>query len=95
MKEKRQKEEKQAHVVDFVGGKVGFRLRSGEGKNQALAKAVGLNKGKTPSVVDATAGLGRDAFLLASLGLNVTLIERSPVMYQHLLEGMERAKEEG
>lgn len=95
MKEKRQKEPKQAYVVDFVGGKVGFRLRSGEGKNQSLAKAVGLNKGKMPRVIDATAGLGRDAFLLASLGVSVTLIERSPVMHQHLLEGMERAKAEG
>lgn len=95
MKEKRQKEPKQAYVVDFVGGKVGFRLRSGEGKNQALAKAVGLNKGKMPKVIDATAGLGRDAFLLASLGVSVSLIERSPVMHQHLVEGMERAKAEG
>lgn len=95
MKEKRQKEPKQAYVVDFVGGKVGFRLRSGEGKNQALAKAVGLNKGKMPRVIDATAGLGRDAFLLASLGVSVTLIERSPVMHQHLVEGMERAKAVG
>lgn len=95
MKETRQKEPKQAYVVDFVGGKVGFRLRSGEGKNQALAKAVGLNKGKMPRVIDATAGLGRDAFLLASLGVSVTLIERSPVMHQHLVEGMERAKAVG
>ena len=95
MKEKRPKEAKLSHVVDFVGGKVGFRLRSGEGKNQSLAKAVGLNKGKMPRVIDATAGLGRDAFLLASLGVEVTLIERSPVMHQHLLEAMERAKAEG
>lgn len=95
MKEKRQKDEKPIHVVDFVGGKVGFRLRSGEGKNQALAKAIGLNKGKMPRVIDATAGLGRDAFLLASLGVNVTLIERSPVMHQHLIDGLERAKAEG
>lgn len=92
MKDKRPKEN---FVVDFVGGAVGFRLRSGEGKNQALAKAVGLNKGKTPRVIDATAGLGRDAFLLASLGVEVTLIERSPVMYQHLLDGIERARKAG
>jgi len=52
-----------------------------------------MKGGKTPDVVDATAGLGRDAFLLASLGANVTLIERSPVMHKLLREGMERAAE--
>lgn len=83
------------YVVDFVGGAVGFRLRAGEGKKQALAKAVGLNKGRNPIIVDATAGLGRDSFLLASLGVNVTLIERSPIMHQHLSEAMERARDAG
>ena len=50
-----------------------------------------MKNGKTPDVVDATAGLGRDAFLLASLGANVTLIERSAIMHKLLREGMERA----
>jgi 16S rRNA (guanine1516-N2)-methyltransferase len=86
---------KENYVVDFVGGAVGFRLRAGEGRNQALAKAVGLNKGHDPFVVDATAGLGRDAFLLASLGVRVTLIERSPVMHGHLADAIARAKAEG
>ena len=54
-----------------------------------------MKSGKTPSVVDATAGLGRDAFLLASLGAEVTLIERSPKMYRLLAEGMERARMAG
>ncbi len=48
-----------------------------------------------PSVVDATAGLGRDAFLLASLGPAVTLIERSPEMHRLLAEGLARAKDAG
>ena len=46
-------------------------------------------------VVDATAGLGRDAFLLASLGAEVTLIERSPDMHRLLEEGLACAKETG
>lgn len=45
--------------------------------------------------VDATAGLGRDAFLLASLGAEVTLIERSPYMHRLLEEGLARAREAG
>lgn len=85
----------ESYIVDFVGGAVGHRLRSGEGRGQALPKAAGFTKGRTPKIVDATAGLGRDAFLLASLGAEVTLIERSPEMHAHLAEGIERAKNEG
>ena len=82
-------------IVDFVGGAVGHRLRSGEGRGHSLAKAVGMVRGATPEIVDATAGLGRDAFLLASLGAKVTLIERSETMHALLAEGMARATAEG
>ena len=81
--------------VDFVSGAVGHRLKFGGGRGQALAKAMGLRAGKTPSIIDATAGLGRDAFLLASLGAEVTLIERSPEMHALLCDGLARAKAEG
>ncbi|QCI99792.1 class I SAM-dependent methyltransferase [Agrobacterium larrymoorei] len=89
------KEPTESYVVDFVGGAVGHRLRSGEGRGQALPKAAGFSKGRTPKIVDATAGLGRDAFLLASLGAEVMLIERSPEMHAHLLDGIERARAAG
>lgn len=82
-------------VVDFVGGAVGHRFRASEGRGQALAKAAGLVRGVTPDIVDATAGLGRDAFLLASLGANVTLIERSQKMHDLLAQGLARAAAEG
>lgn len=82
-------------IVDFVGGAVGHRFRSGGGRGQALPKAIGMKGGKSPSVVDATAGLGRDAFLLASLGSEVTLIERSPEMHGLLADGMNRALQAG
>lgn len=87
--------EKTPLIVDFVGGAVGHRFRSGEGRKQDLPKAVGFSSGTIPDVVDATAGLGRDAFLLASLGARVTLIERSATMHALLLEGLERARAEG
>ncbi len=82
-------------ICDFTGGAVRHRFRFGGGRGQALPKAVGMKGGNTPAVVDATAGLGRDAFLLASLGANVTLIERSPEMHNLLAEGMERARKAG
>ncbi len=49
--------------VDFVSGKAAHRRQFGGGRGQLVAKACGLTKGITPSVVDATAGLGRDAFV--------------------------------
>ncbi|OUS07476.1 16S rRNA methyltransferase [Rhodobacterales bacterium 52_120_T64] len=82
-------------IVDFVGGAVAHRFRFGGGRGQALPKAIGMKSGVSPSVVDATAGLGRDAFLMASLGSEVTLIERSDEMHSLLAEGMERARVAG
>jgi 16S rRNA (guanine1516-N2)-methyltransferase len=78
--------------VDFVGGKAGHRRRSGEGRKQPLARAAGLKHGANPSVVDATGGLGRDAFVLATLGCDVRVIERSPVIAALLDDGLTRAR---
>jgi len=82
-------------ICDFTGGAVGHRFRFGGGRGQALPKAVGMKNGKTPKIVDATAGLGRDSFLLASLGAEVTLIERSHEMHKILEEGLARAIDAG
>lgn len=76
--------------VDFVGGAVGHRRRFGGGRGQPIAKAIGLKAGISPRVVDATAGLGRDAFVFATLGCEVTLVERSPVAAALLADGMRR-----
>jgi 16S rRNA (guanine1516-N2)-methyltransferase len=78
-------------ICDFVGGAVGHRRRFGGGKQQDLPKALGFRGRVIPDIVDATAGLGRDAFLLASLGANVTLIERSADVHELLKDGMRRA----
>jgi 16S rRNA (guanine1516-N2)-methyltransferase len=87
--------ENQELRIDFVEGSVAHRLRFGGGRGQPLAKAMGLTDGRTPTMVDATAGLGRDAFLLASLGAQVTLIERSEKMHALLADGLARAAAEG
>ncbi|WP_417257884.1 class I SAM-dependent methyltransferase [Celeribacter sp.] len=81
--------------VDFVSGAVAHRLKFGGGRGQDLPKAMGLRAGKTPTIIDATAGLGRDSFLLASLGAQVTMIERSDKMHALLADGMARAHDEG
>ena len=78
---------------DFLQGKVNNRLRLGEGRRQHLPRAVGMKGGQLPTIIDATAGLGRDAFLLASLGSEVTLIERSDVIHELLSAGMKAARQ--
>ncbi len=77
--------------VDFVEGAVAHRRLYGGGSGQMIAKAVGVQSGVRPSVLDATAGLGRDAFVLASLGCSMTLIERQPIIAALLEDGLQRA----
>ena len=80
--------------VDFVSGAVAHRRLFGGGGGQMIAKAVGIQAGVRPLVLDATAGLGRDAFVLAELGCTVTLIERQPVIAALLEDGLRRAKDD-
>lgn len=80
--------------VDFAAGKAAHRRQFGGGRGQLVARACGLAKGVTPSVVDATAGLGRDAFVLASLGACVLLIERVDAIAALLEDGLARAAKE-
>ncbi|MEH2922134.1 16S rRNA (guanine(1516)-N(2))-methyltransferase RsmJ [Samsonia erythrinae] len=79
-----------AVFVDFVAGTMAHRRRFGGGRGEAVAKAVGIKKGYLPDVVDATAGLGRDAFVLAALGCRVRMVERNPVVAALLDDGLRR-----
>lgn len=80
---------------DFVGGAVAHRRQFGGGKGQMIAKAVGVGKRPELSVLDATAGMGRDAFVLATLGCRVTLRERHVIVSELLADGLLRAKRSG
>uniref|UniRef100_UPI0030DCE521 class I SAM-dependent methyltransferase n=2 Tax=Pseudomonas sp. EL_65y_Pfl2_R95 TaxID=3088698 RepID=UPI0030DCE521 len=78
--------------VDFVEGAVAHRRLFGGGSGQMIAKAVGIQPGVRPWVLDATAGLGRDAFVLASLGCSLSMIERQPLIAALLEDGLARAE---
>jgi len=80
-----------AIYVDFVFGSSQYRRKFGGGKEESIAKAVGARKGKPPSILDATAGLGRDAFVLASLGCRVHMMERCGMVALLLADGLNRA----
>lgn len=80
--------------VDFLSTATLHRYRHGGGRQQLLARAVGLHKKKNLTICDISAGLGRDAFVLASLGAQVTMLERSPIIGALLQDGWRRAQQE-
>ena len=80
-----------AVYVDFVGGTMAHRRKFGGGRGEAVAKAVGVKGSELSTVIDATAGLGRDAFVLAVIGCQVRLVERHPVVFLLLQDGLNRA----
>ena len=77
--------------VEFDSGKNAHRRKFGGGAGQLIAKACGLKGGFRPHVLDATAGLGQDGFVLANLGCTVTLLERSAIAHALLADGLARA----
>lgn len=66
--------------------------RRDAGRQLPLARAVGVKRDSAPSVLDATAGLGRDAYTLSALGCTVMAIERSAVIAALLQDGLERTR---
>ena len=78
--------------VDFLAGRLGYRLAHDRNKHQPLAKAFGLKRHPRPVVIDATAGLGRDASVLATFGCQVLMLERSPIIAALLEDGLKRAR---
>ena len=69
--------------INFSTGKSHHRLLFGGGKQQPITKACGLIKHKNWTILDATAGLAQDAFVIASLmsQSSITLIEQHPAIF--------------
>jgi len=80
--------------IDFTRGAIAHRLQYGGGKGQSLAKAIGITSKNKPHILDATAGLGRDAIILANLSTKLTLVEQSPVLALLLAQAIEVAQED-
>lgn len=78
--------------VDFAA--LHYRRKGGSLRKEAAARALGLRGDRVLNVVDATAGLGTDAFMLASLGASVRLIERSEAVAALLEDGLARAAQD-
>lgn len=89
------KEKNIAIHIDFISGDLAHRQKYGGGRGQSIAKAIGLKQGTPPpSVLDATAGLAKDAYVLACLGCSMTLVERSPIIVELIKDAIYRAEED-
>ena len=67
------------------------RTRPANLSRELLVRAAKVKGVAAARVVDATAGMGEDAFLLAAAGFRVTLFERDPVIAALLADALARA----
>lgn len=76
-------------IIDFASGKLAYRQHHLQ--HELILRACGTKEklGKK-WIVDLTAGLGRDALLLASAGHRVLMIERSPILAALLEDALKR-----
>lgn len=77
--------------IDFLSGKMAYRRQHASLRGETLARAMGLKKNISTRIVDATAGLARDSFILAALGFEIELLERSPLVHALLEDAIQRA----
>ena len=70
------------------------RLRQDRLHHELLVRAARVRGVDAPTAVDATAGLGEDALLLAAAGFTVTLCERDPVIAALLADTLLRARDD-
>jgi len=77
--------------IDFTSGRAEYRRRHSKGRKETLVRAMGIKGKLRPTVLDGTAGLGRDAFVLACRGCKVEMLERNPVIAALLEDGLRRA----
>lgn len=78
--------------IDFLAGQLQYRSQKATRRNELLARAIGIKPNQAPSILDATAGLGRDSFILATLGYSVTLLERAPIIHLLLADAIANAR---
>ncbi len=76
--------------IDILNDSVNYQRQGHRGKQEIIAKAVGLNKGNK-TIFDATFGLGQDALFLMDLGAQISGCERHPVIWLLMKEALLRA----
>ncbi len=77
-------------VIDFSHPKFKSRLQAHSVRSELLIKAIGGSRHKT--LLDTTAGLGRDSLLMATMVERIVLLERHPDMYRLLADALKRCE---
>ena len=78
--------------VDYGSPSLRLRQKKISAKGELLVRAVKEKPGAR--VLDMTAGLGTDAFILASYGHDVTMLERSKTVYLLVKDALKRARQD-
>nr|WP_295904106.1 class I SAM-dependent methyltransferase [uncultured Bdellovibrio sp.] len=79
--------------IDFDKNHLDYERKGHRGKNELIAKALGVAKGYR-KVLDLSVGLAVDSVFLTQLGFEVTGVERSPVLYALLKEAFAKTEKE-
>ncbi|MEN0058790.1 MAG: class I SAM-dependent methyltransferase [Bdellovibrio sp.] len=85
--------EKRKLKIDFDENHLDYERRGHHGKNELLAKALGVSKG-CRAVLDLSVGLAVDSVFMTQLGFSVQGVERSPLLYVLLREAFARTQKE-
>lgn len=78
--------------VDFLDPKLIARAFGPQKFSSNIYKAIKIKNKENISILDATAGLGKDSFLMAACGANVCMIEQNDFIFKLLEDGLTRAK---
>ncbi|CAL4324865.1 Ribosomal RNA small subunit methyltransferase J [Buchnera aphidicola (Periphyllus testudinaceus)] len=76
--------------IDFLSGTYNFRRKYNKQK-ELIIKAMRTKSKKNITILDSTAGFGKDSFVLASFGFKVFMIEKNLIIYKLLSNGLKRA----
>ncbi len=82
----------QCLAFSLDAGEVANRAAKVSKSNELIAKAIGCKPHFRPSVLDATAGMGRDSLIMLMLGCQVTMQERNPAIFRLLENAVARLR---
>ncbi|MGB0494983.1 MAG: class I SAM-dependent methyltransferase [Kangiellaceae bacterium] len=75
---------------DLNEGSLGYRAKNVNKTNELIARAIGCKSNFRPNVLDATAGMGRDALIMSKLGCQVVMQERCHAIFLLLENALAR-----
>lgn len=85
--------EKRLLEIDFDRNHLDYERKGHRGKNELIAKALGVGKG-AHRILDLSVGMGIDSVFLTQLGFSVVGVERSPVLYVLLKDAFAKTQKE-